>query len=294
MAKQIKTLLSGGNVPPQETIVLGRDGSRRDVEVLPVFFIDQQGPAIHVMIHDITASKLAEKELHHQQRKLRELTYELQLAEERERNRIAGELHDHVAPNLLLGRLKINAFESLASKTERETLIGEIDGLLERSVKDIRSLTRQLRPSFLATAGLEAALKWLSKEYTQNFGLEVTVEDDGKPKPLRYEIRSMVFQVVRELLLNVVKHAGTDRADIVIRKETDSLILMVRDNGVGFDTAQVLDPDRIAHGVGLSSIQEKIAFVGGTLTFDSTPGNGTCVTLTVPCDRADDREEGLS
>jgi len=221
-------------------------------------------------------------DLREAQHKINSMAMQLALAEEGERCRIAGELHDQVGPTLLLSRMKVNALASLIPPEAGEGAIEAIDALLLQAVKEVRTLTFQLRPPVLANAGLEAALKWLAQEFLENYGLQVTIDDDKEAKPLRYEVRSTVFQVVRELLYNITKHAETSRARISLLKIAQRMVITVQDEGRGFDVAATLYAGHEPRGYGLYTIREKIQYFGGQMAFDSAPGQGTRVTITVP------------
>jgi PAS domain S-box-containing protein len=226
-------------------------------------------------------------DLREAQHKLNTMAMQLALAEEGERCRIAGELHDQVGPTLLLSRMKIHALASLLPTDEGEGAIETIDALLLQAVKDVRTLTFQLRPPVLANAGLEAALKWLAEEFRENYGLQVTIDDDKELKPLRYEVRSTVFQVVRELLYNITKHAGTSNAGISLKKAAGRMVITVQDAGSGFDVATTLYAGHEPRGYGLYNIREKIEYFGGQMVFDASPGQGTRVTIAVPVEPLD-------
>jgi PAS domain S-box-containing protein len=244
---------------------------------------DQEGRIVGAVAaaRDVTEQKRVEEQLLAHQKRLREMSFELQLAEERERCRIAGELHDQVAPNLLLVRMKIDALAGRLPSGEGATC-EEIDGLLARSVADIRSLTFQLRPPVLATGGLEAALRWLVEEFREKYGLKVSLDDDKKGKPLSFEMRSTLFQVVRELLYNTVKHAQAGATTVTLRRQQTAISVTVSDDGVGFDADTVLASTQVPRGFGLFSVAEKIRYFGGTFAAVSAPGCGTCVTITLP------------
>ena len=221
-------------------------------------------------------------DLREAQQKMNDMAFSLAIAEERERCRIAGELHDQVAPNLMLSRMKLNTLPSMLPLDEQECSFESIDKLLEQSIIDIRSLTFQLRPPILANAGLEAALKWLGEEFRENYGLMVSITHDKETVHLRYEVRSTIFQVIRELLLNIVKHAGTLNVDIGLKRESDMLIIVVKDDGVGFDVPSILFSRIDPNGYGLFNIQQKIEYFNGHMLFESSPGCGTRVTINLP------------
>jgi len=240
---------------------------------------------------EIEERKRSERQLRAHQRKLSDLAMELTMAEERERNRIAGELHDQVGQRLLLGKMKLELLAHQLEDREREKDAVEIRCLLEQTLHDIRSLTFQMRPPILATAGLESAVQWLAEELEEDYQLQVECLDDGSPKPLAYEIRSVVFQAVRELLLNVVKHAGTRKATVSLRREGEVVMVTVADDGVGMSQTGSGFPQKKEGGFGLFNLQQRIAYLGGRLTLDSLPGEGTRVTFAVPLDHSSNWKE---
>ena len=149
----------------------------------------------------------------------------LSMAEERERRRIAAELHDHVGQLLLLCKMKFGSLpQSFMCGKEKETFLEAMD-LLSRTIRDVRSMTQQLNPPLLANCGLEAALEWLAQVMETDFSLQVTCRDDGSHKPLSEELRCVLFQSARELLINVAKHAGCGEARLSIaRQRTPSFL----------------------------------------------------------------------
>lgn len=233
---------------------------------------------------EIEERKRTEQQLLAHQQKLSDLAIELSLAEERERNRIAGELHDQVGQRLLLGKMKLEVLANRLPNGVRERDVTEIRTLLEQTLKDIRSLTFQIRPPLLATAGLESAIQWLGEELQEDFGLQLEYLDDHQPKPLSYEVRSVVFQAVRELLLNVVKHAGTKKARVSLEREAGFIMISVADDGIGIDNTT--NQHNRDGGFGLFNVQQRIAYLGGELILESLPGKGTRIAITVPLDQS--------
>jgi signal transduction histidine kinase len=232
---------------------------------------------------DITERKRAEQEILDHQIKLREISFELQMAEERERARIAGELHDRVGQRLLLGKMKLDMLCEILPDE-----VGIIADLVGESIQDIRSLTFQLRPPVLANAGLVEAIIWLCSELEDDYGLKVEISDDQAPKKFRYEIRSVLYQAVRELLLNVVKHAGTKQAQLSLRNEADTLAITVTDAGCGFNPEEPSTRKARKGGYGLFNLRLKTEYLGGHLECDTAPGKGTCVTIIIPMDPIDE------
>ena len=238
------------------------------------------------LLKEIEERKLIEREIRDHQQKIQAMSLELSMAEARERDRIAGELHDQVGQRLILGKMKLDALASRLACDRAESEAQEINRLLDQSIQDIRSLTFQLRPPILANAGLEAAVEWLGEEFRADLGLQMVFSCDQQPKPLKYEVRSTVFQAVRELLLNVAKHAGSDRVEVRMLREGDCLVIEVEDDGVGIDSAADRDRKARGGGFGLFNLGQRMEYLGGSFRIESAPGKGTRATILVPLEQA--------
>ncbi|MEX1081705.1 MAG: PAS domain S-box protein [Halofilum sp. (in: g-proteobacteria)] len=213
---------------------------------------------------------------------LRALTAELAQTEQRERRRLAQILHDHLQQLLVAGKLEIaNARRKVGDGASLQALERTHD-LLDQSIQECRSLTVELSPPVLYDAGLIAGLRWLGQWMHEQHGLTVDLHADEGLDPEGDDLSVLLFQAVRELLFNAVKHAGVDRAEVRARRDaTDQLEIRVRDRGRGFDPASAEADDTHDH-FGLFSIRERAARLGGDLAVHSTPGRGTEVVLTVP------------
>ena len=210
---------------------------------------------------------------------LQALATELTLAEQRERKRLAGELHDYLAQMLALGRMKVGQLRpKISPDPAKQQLIGDIDELFQKAAEYTRSLMAKLNPPVLDDLGLPAALEWLAKEMPlHNLMVEVRLGQDHVPLPDDQAI--LLFQSVRELLINVAKHAKTDRATVALRvDEQNRLCIEVQDRGRGFDP----EADKTGSHFGLFSVKERMEAMGGRLEVKSTPGQGTTVTLLLP------------
>ena len=233
-------------------------------------------------VHDITKRKMIEESLRIKREQLAAMTLELSLAEERERLRIASELHDHIGQTLLLGRIKLGTLAYLEVSEPVRKVIDEARDLLDQATNDAHSLTVQLNPPILAVAGLEAALEWLGRRMEADYGLRVEFLDDKRSKPLSEELRSIVYQGGRELLINSAKHAKSDRARLFVAREEEMYLLAVEDDGAGFDPAALVPDTSKDCRFGLFSTQIKIERFGGKVTIDSAPGRGSRIEIRMP------------
>lgn len=213
---------------------------------------------------------------------MKRISFELVWAEQRERERIAGELHDQVGQSLLLAKMKLDELAGNIASLPLSSSAEAVAALLQNSIHEIRSLTFRMRPPLLDTAGLETSLKWLCSSISDDYKLSVDFTVEGAITPLSSELRYSVYQVVRELLLNVAKHAETDRACLMVKFAADSLKINVTDNGVGFKPEAAQPKQHRSGGYGLYNVQQRIERLDGTLAIESTPGKGTVVILMVP------------
>jgi PAS domain S-box-containing protein len=231
---------------------------------------------------DISEKKDAEDALREHQEQLFALTVELSLAEERERRRIAGELHDQIGQTLAFAKIKLDVLHHALDSTGHARSISEIRRAIETSIQEVRTLTFQISPPLLYELGFDAALDWLCEWALDTHGLEVQFQDEWEPEELAEEVRSTLFQAVRELLINIAKHARVARASLSVRRSGSSLILQISDQGAGFDLARLAEKRGPGSGFGLFNIRQRIRYLGGEVQVASEPGRGTTVTLSVP------------
>lgn len=252
--------------------------------------IDDEGEHVGtlVVINDITERKQAERELLAERRRLRALAGKLSVAEDMERQRISVALHDNVSQELAAAKMKIGLAARSMSSTEHAESLNEVFQMIDRTLQDVTSLTFQLCPPMLYRQGLAAALKWLVAQFDSRHDESFEFVGQDISLPLTDEVRGFVFQSVRELLTNVVKHAGADRVTVTIRTGEDEMTITVADDGVGFDAAMVVRHEEEASGFGLFSIRQRIGHFGGRLDIGSQPARGSRVTVTVPL--ADEQE----
>jgi signal transduction histidine kinase len=214
---------------------------------------------------------------------LQRLAAELTQTEHRERRRLGNILHDHLQQLLYAARLNLGTLRrgDLQDPSRTET-IDRIDALLGECIAESRALTVQLCPPVLYESGLVMAVEWLGRYMEQTCGLVVDVDADPRAEPQSEEIRILLYEAARELLFNVVKHAETGRARLSLTVPGDGQVcLAVSDDGAGFALADSNSQNTIS-GFGLFSIRERLELLGGSLHIDSTPGSGTCATITAP------------
>jgi signal transduction histidine kinase len=249
--------------------------------------IERMRPFLHIARDILVRQQQVERQLVYQTQ-LRSLVSALTWAEERERRRIARDLHDSVGQNLALLQMKLSTLRSSGLSPAFSECLDEVWSLADQALQQTRSLTFDLSPPVLHEMGFGAAVEWLVEEVQKRHGLPVRLEGDDLDAPLDENGRMLLFRTVRELLMNVVRHARAHCATISIRREGDGLCIEVVDDGVGFDASGVALGRNGAGRFGLFSIRERLEGLGGRFDVASRPGLGTRVTLWTPlsCDRA--------
>ena len=216
------------------------------------------------------------------QRQLRRLASELTLTEARQRRIIAGELHDHIGQALAFVRMRLIRLCGDAVFSGFEDSVAEILQVVEQAINSTRSLTFQISPPVLYDLGLGAGLEWLGERLGAEHGLPVSVRADSSIDAVADNTRILLFQAVRELLLNAIKHAAARKVVVTAEARGGAVVVVVSDDGCGFDVAQATAAEADAMTFGLFSIRERLEYLGGSMTVDSRPGSGTSVTLVTP------------
>jgi len=246
---------------------------------------DENGNVLYYegTVEDITGRKKAEKQLLEDRAQLKSLASELSLTEERERHRLATELHDHIGQSLVLSKIRLDLLRKSAASGELKGAIEEVGDYLAQVIADTRTLTFDLSSPILYELGIEAAIEeWLNDEIKKKHGIATEFHDDGQDKPLDDDIRTILFRNVRELLINVVKHGSAKTVKVSIAKVGEQVNVSVEDDGIGFDTVEVKAGAAKKAKFGLFSIRERLEQLGGQITIESSPGNGCRITMTAP------------
>jgi PAS domain S-box-containing protein len=211
---------------------------------------------------------------------LRDLASELTRTEQRERERLAHVLHDDLQQLLVSAQFHLSGLRSQASKAASRTSFEQVEDLIQQSIRASRSLTAELSPTILYEAGLDAALPWLARQMKIKHGIEIRTQINASVQQDEEGMVILLFQAVRELLFNIVKHAAVKEAVVELdRLEDDQVRIVVSDQGAGFDASRLDKGDPPEKGMGLFGICERIKHLGGSVAIDSAPGRGTRVTL---------------
>jgi PAS domain S-box-containing protein len=269
-----RVIHTGQAVTSENALTTG--GATRHYQTVKFSIPDKNGtPTLIAGISvDITAKKVAEQERQN-------LLARLANAHQEERWRISRELHDDLTQRLAalamdLGRLA--AGQRLAPDTQLKKDLRTLQRRAVQSAEAARHIAHQLHPLEVDNLGLVAALRSYCEDFSKREGIAVTLTSRDIPKELTREIGSCVYKVAKESLSNVARHAAAARVSVTLDGTADVIRLRVKDFGIGFRTGSPASDG----GLGLLSMQERVAMLGGNLSIRSHPGEGTEVTVAVP------------
>src|SRR5262245_5592451 len=287
--------LRRGTSRDESSRILRPDGLVRHARIRTLPLMDRRGGCGRVagIAEDITAREEAEEQVRKDRAELRALASELVLTEERERRKLATDLHDGSQQALELARIKLGVLLHADAGRDVGSALKEIGALLEQSLEALGSLTFELSPPVLHDLGLVPALQWLAEDLERRLDLQVVVDDDGRAKPLDDRIRVLLFRSTRELLLNVAKHARIDRALVSLRREGQTLVLAVIDEGTGFDPEKLRSASQ-GGGYGLFSIRQRLEHLDGLMQCRSARRRRTAVVLSAQLQQESTVGEGRS
>lgn len=214
-----------------------------------------------------------------QRRRLRDFGASALRAAENVRMEIARDLHDDTAQQLSAHLIRLRLLDRAATAEEREKHLAALREGLHETAESVRRIARGLRPPELADAGLLPALQAHVRLLRESRGLDVALDVSPVEAALDDDGLLVLYRIIQEALTNVARHAQADRTRVTVRKEGASVVAVVQDNGRGFPAQRTLMG---GEGLGLMGMQERASMVGGALTLDSAPGDGTTVTVRIP------------
>ena len=200
-------------------------------------------------------------------------------AEEEERKRIAGDLHDSVAQKMVVAKLNLEAFSNELNNMnpQQQKIYNNISSLLDESTTEVRHLSHSMMPKAFARSGFTQAVKeFLDK--IEKPGFKISFSADGDFSIIKENTALMIYRIIQECVQNVLKHAKASQLHVSMIAAENEMDVTVEDNGVGFNTSNI----SISETTGLKSIQSRIEYLGGKLDISSKPGNGTVMAFYIP------------
>jgi PAS domain S-box-containing protein len=281
----IRTLSNQGQVVDFTNRYRCKDGSYRRM----LWCAAAAGDLIYAAARDVTERHEAEAAIQERERELQSLTGRLILGQEAERRRLARELHDDLSQRLAALAIEIGKTETCV-KDGQDPILKHLRGIRDQAIRiaaDVHNLSRQLHPSILEDLGLTKAVESECTRFSIREGIEVTFKAENIPATLPRDVSLSIYRIVQESLNNIAKHACARRAAVCLRASETGLQLSIRDDGLGFDPAEV----RKKPGLGLSSIRERLRLVDGKHRITSEPEKGTTIDVTVPLKPETAKEE---
>jgi len=231
--------------------------------------------SIHILVSN--------RRLNRTQKKLRALTARLSSAEESERRRIAEELHDQIGETLIVTSSSIEALKIKLASEEVGQELNQLEQTIQKFLTGTRSLIFDLIPPALYDIGLKAAVEVFVTQSKKQYQIDLRVIDDGNDKLLATDIAAFLYKATRELVLNVVKHSKADQATIMLKRNGNQYIVVVEDNGIGFDQDRLAHSNIDTNSFGLFNIQIQAEYYGGYMKIGPPPPpTGGRVTISVP------------
>jgi PAS domain S-box-containing protein len=262
-----------------------KDGSWRWLEsnAVPIFDTTEDLIGFRGVDRDITERKKAEEKLREHEEQLKSLTSELSFAEERERRRIAAGIHDDIAQKLALAKLELQSIQNTISDNTVLTSLENQCEIMDKIMEDARMLTFELSNPLLYEIGIEAAIEsFLTEQIQEKCGIKCKFASHGPEIILDEDIRVILYQGVRELLINVLKHSNANKVEVHIVKNHNLISITVEDDGMGMKISKSGPSEKRKRGFGLFNIKERLEYLGGNLNIQSTLNKGTCVTMSIP------------
>ncbi|MHB1025055.1 MAG: PAS domain-containing sensor histidine kinase [Desulfobacteria bacterium] len=225
--------------------------------------------------------KRAEEKLRISRERLRNFSGRLQTLLEEERTRISREIHDELGQSLTALKLDLSLIRRKILSdglAEESVKVHEVELAVSRIIRTVRKIATDLRPGILDELGVAAAIKWMAKNFQKRTGIICKVAGQGADRISDPVLSTAIFRIVQEALTNVMRHAAASQANVSLEKTGDTLIVEVRDNGIGIKEGRAID----TKSLGLIGIRERVLLLGGEALISGKPGEGTLVRVVLP------------
>ncbi len=272
--------------------IKGIEANKRWIQARLYPIRNSKGEVVNVINieEDISAGKLAEEKILIHQQRLKSLASQLILAEEKERSRLAADLHDHIGQTLAFSRIQVTKAKKYATEEKLVTILDDLSQSLLKTIQDTKELVFDLSSPLLNELGLEAAIAhWLEENIARKHGLEFELVSERMKFPLSKDVKSILFRNVRELLTNVIRHAKASKVIVSLVNNETEMKIAVSDDGTGFDVHELKKKEEKMKKFGLFSIRERMEDMGGSMEILSEPGKGCKIILSIPLGSGDEQ-----
>jgi PAS domain S-box-containing protein len=279
--KLIEYVRKEGRIGNYELEIQHPSGEMRNVLAsVQHIFLDESDALITTFI-DITDRVRAEQ-------KIRALAAELTGTEQTERHRLSQILHDDLQQRLFAIQMHLSFIRDAYEKNDLNAFgadFPQLEEWLAESIRVTRRLSVDLSPPIVHGEGLVEAVIWLAAQMNEQYGLKIDIKANSMPTEVEEKVRVLVFYAIRELLFNIVKHAGILEVAVRFEDYNSYLMIIVKDHGAGFDSSRVMNDPQMAHG--LLVIRERLNLLGCKMNITSQPGKGTEAIIEVPYEKMD-------
>ncbi len=285
LVKVLREKRLAGEKVPSEYEIRGLKKSGETIWVMRSLSVIsyEDAPAIAGIVQDMTKRRIAEEALRESDKELRILSNQLLSAEEKERKRMARELHDGIGQALSAIKFSVeNSLRGLRDSPYESELksLEAVIPLTQKTIEEVRRIVKDLRPSILDDLGILATITWFCREFQNVYAdirirRKLEIQEIDIPSPLKI----VIYRILQEALNNVAKHSRADRVDLKLQKTQNGAELIVRDNGTGFDLNQTISLHASRRGFGLASMRERTQLSGGKFEIRSEPGDGTTIRV---------------
>jgi PAS domain S-box-containing protein len=286
MIREMRTKRLRGETVPSEYEIRGRKKNGDIIWVMRSLSLIhyQDGPAIAGMVSDMTKRIKAEEALRRSGKELRILSNQLLSAEEKERKRIARELHDGIGQALSAIKFSVeNSLRELRNQAAQSELksLQAIIPLTQKTIEEVRRIVKDLRPSILDDLGILATITWFCREFQNVYAnirinSEVDIREEVIPSPLK----TIIYRILQEALNNIAKHSHADTIQLMLKEDNQTIKLKIQDNGDGFDLNQAMSLKPSRRGFGLASMRERAQLSGASFDIKSVLDEGTTIWVT--------------
>jgi len=241
------------------------------------------------MVSDITDRKQAEEQLQVSREQLRSLSAHLESVREEERKNMAREIHDELGQILTALKIDLSSLNG-GSAEKQQLLLGKIKSmneLIDMAIETVKRISAELRPPILDDLGIAVALEWQAEEFNRR--TKIKCEFTSKPKDivLDPDRSTAIFRIFQEALTNIARHSNASKVKVVLTKETDKIVLTIKDNGKGIGKKQIADPNAF----GIIGMKERAHFLGGEVRVNSALGKGTSITVNIPLTKQENLDD---
>lgn len=265
-----------------------KDGTILFVDVITHDIYYGGAPARFVLANDVTEKYIAEEKLRESYDSIRKLTEHLQKIREEERTHIAREIHDELGQQLTVLKMDISWLNKRIDPGDNglKEKVGELLSMVDTTVKTVRRISSELRPSLIDDLGLIPAMEWHLEEFEKRSGIRASFTRPQTDQPLSDEIKISLFRIFQESLTNVARHAKAKEVNINLEHKDKKIILTIADDGSGFDEA-----DGSKKTLGILGMKERTLMLGGEYSITGVRGKGTTVHVSVPLSGSDKKNQ---